>query len=122
MQKVLTKAEEQIMQVVWRLEKSGLKEITDGMPDPKPHTNTVATLLKILHEKGFIGIEPIGRVNRYYPLLSREEYSGNRINNIVSSYFDGSFSNVISFLVKNKNVSVEDLELLIKKSKNNADL
>ncbi|MDR2039255.1 MAG: BlaI/MecI/CopY family transcriptional regulator [Bacteroidales bacterium] len=113
MNKVLTKAEEQVMQTLWKLERAGLKAVTDSMPDPKPHTSTVATILKILSEKGFIHVEPIGRMHFYSPAISKEEYSGKRIEGIAYSYFDGSFNQVISHMVKSKNVSIEDLELLI---------
>lgn len=114
MKKMLTKAEEQVMQTLWKLGKSGLREITNAMPDPKPHSNTVATILKILAKKEFVHIEPISRVNLYSPAISKDEYSERSIEHIAKAYFNGSFNNVVSFLVKNKNVSVEDLKLLIK--------
>ena len=72
--KPLTKAEEQIMQSLWKLGKAFLRELVDAMPNPKPHQNTVATLLKILVEKEFVGITAIGRHHQYYPLVSKDEY------------------------------------------------
>lgn len=119
MNKVLTKAEEQVMQTLWSLERAGLRQVTEAMPDPKPHTSTVATMLKILNEKGFVHVESLGRMNFYSPTITKEEYSRQRIEGITHSYFEGSFSNVISHMVKNKNVSIEDLELLIKQLKKN---
>jgi len=116
-QKVLTKAEEQVMQTLWKLQKAGLREITNAMPEPKPHTNTVATILKILAEKDFVSVEAYARMNFYSPTISKEEYSGQRIAGIAHSYFDGSFNKVISCMVKNKNVSISDLELLIEQLK-----
>lgn len=119
--KALTKAEEQIMQVLWKLEQAFLREIVDEMPVPKPHQNTVATLLKILVEKEFVAVEVLGRQHRYSPLISKEEYSGKSIKQLAKNYFEGSFSNVVSYLVKQNNISVDELEQLliqIKKQQN----
>ena len=115
--KTLTKAEEQIMQAVWRLDKAFLREIVDAMPNPKPHQNTVATLLKILIEKEFVGVNNIGRHHQYYPLISKDEYSKRSIKQLTKNYFEGSFSNVVSFLVKENNISVEELESLLQQIK-----
>jgi predicted transcriptional regulator len=112
--KALTKAEEQIMQVIWKLNKAFLKEIVDQMPEPKPHSNTVATLLKILVEKEFVGIEVFGRMHQYNALISKEQYSKSSMKTLVKGYFEGSFSNAVSFMVKENNLSVEELELLLK--------
>ena len=115
--KNLTKAEEQIMQVLWKLEKAFLRELVDAIPHPNPHQNTVATILKILMEKEFVGIELFGRMHQYYPLISKEAYSKSTMKSMVKSYFEGSFSNVVSFMVKENNLSVEDLERLLKELK-----
>jgi len=111
--KPLTKAEEQIMQVLWKLDKPFLRDIVDAMANPKPHQNTVATLLKILVEKEFVGITVLGRQHQYYPLVSKDEYSKRTIKQIVKGYFEGSFSNVVSFMVKENNISIEELENLL---------
>ena len=119
--KVLTKAEEQVMQVLWKLEKGFLREIIDAMPAPKPHQNTVATLLKILVEKEFVSITVLGRQHMYSPLVGKEEYSKRTMKQIVKGYFEGSFSNVVSFMVRENNISIEELESLlaqIKKQQN----
>lgn len=116
--KKLTQAEEQIMQVLWVLGKGGfLKEILEQLQDQKVHHNTIATLLKILVEKGFVGIQNPNRNNFYYPIVSKEEYSEQRIAGLTESYFEGSYSNVISFLVDKKQMSIQDLELLLKQLK-----
>jgi BlaI family transcriptional regulator, penicillinase repressor len=117
MSKPLTKAEEQIMQVIWKLEKSFLKDIVDALPNPKPHSNTVATIVKILVEKQFIGITVFGRMHQYYPLITKDAYTKNSIKSLVKGYFEGSFSNAVSFMVKENNLSVEELELLLKQLK-----
>jgi predicted transcriptional regulator len=118
-QKVLTKAEEQVMQTLWRLQRAGLREVTEAMPAPKPHVSTVATMLKILTDKGFVSVEALGRMHFYSPTISKEDYSGQRIAGIAHSYFDGSFEKVISYMVKNRDVSIADLELLVNELKKN---
>lgn len=115
--KALTKAEEQVMQVLWKLEQAFLRDIVDAMPSPRPHQNTVATLLKILVEKEFVGVNVIGRQHQYYPLLSKEDYSKRSMRQLVKGYFEGSFSNVVTFLVKENNISVEELESLLQQIK-----
>ncbi len=115
--KILTKAEEQIMQAIWKLEKGFLKDIIDVLPAPKPHSNTVATILKILVDKKFVGIETFGRLNQYRALVAKDEYSHNSIKTLVEGYFDGSFSNAVSFMVDRDKLSIADLELLLKQIK-----
>lgn len=117
--KVLTKAEEQVMKVVWRLGSGLLMEIVEDMPEPQPHKNTVATILKTLVDKGFVRIENIGRIHRYHPLISKEAYSRDTLSSVAKGYFDGSFANVVSFLVDEKKLSVKDLELLLFQIKKN---
>ena len=115
--KQLTKAEEQIMQVLWKLEKAFLREIIDALPEPKPHNNTVATVIKILTEKEFIGVTVFGRMHQYYAIIDKETYSKASMKTFVKGYFEGSFSNAVSFMVKENNLSISDLELLLKELK-----
>ena len=115
--KQLTKAEEQIMQVIWKLDKAFLREIIEALPSPKPHNNTVATIIKILVDKEFIGLEVFGRTHQYYPLISKDVYSKATMKTMVKSYFEGSFSNAVSFMVKENNLSVEELEMILKQLK-----
>jgi BlaI family transcriptional regulator, penicillinase repressor len=115
--KTLTKAEEEIMHILWKLEKGFLRDIIQEFSNPKPHQNTVATILKILVEKGFVGIEAFGRMHRYYPLISKESYSKGRVKSLVKKYYEGSFSNIVSSMVKENNLSIEDLEVLVKQLK-----
>ncbi len=117
MNKPLTKAEEQVMQVLWKLESAYLKDIIDEMPAPKPHNNTIATIIKILIDKGYINHEVHGRVHCYAPVISKEEYSSSSIKTLVEGYFEGSFSDVVSFMVKQKDLKVADLELLLQEIK-----
>jgi len=115
--KQLTKAEEQIMQVLWKLDKAFLREIIEVLPEPKPHNNTVATIIKILTEKEFIGVKVFGRTHQYYALVSKEAYSKATMKTFVKGYFEGNFSNAVSFMVKENNLSINDLELLLKELK-----
>jgi len=115
----LTKAEEQVMHVVWRLGNGLLMEIVEGMPEPTPHKNTVATILKTLVDKGFIQVENLGRIHRYHPLITKEAYSRDTLSSVAKGYFEGSFTNVVSFLVDEKKLSVKDLELLLQQLKKN---
>lgn len=118
--KQLTKAEEQIMQVLWKHGALFLGDIVDTMPIPKPHQNTVATILRILVEKEYVSIQVFGRQHQYAALIAKEAYSKKNIKKMVQNYLDGSFVNVVSFMMKEKNISVVELESLlqqIKKSK-----
>ncbi len=115
--KQLTKAEEQLMQVIWKLEKAFLRDILDELTEPKPHSNTVATIIKILVEKEFVGINVYGRTHQYFPIVSKEMYSKSTMKTFVKGYFEGSFSNAVSFMVKENNISLDELELLLKQLK-----
>ena len=117
--RTLTKAEEQVMQALWRLGNGLLMEIVESMPNPQPHKNTVATILKTMVEKGFVRVEHIGRIHRYHPLISKDDYSKDTLTTVAKGYFDGSFSNVVSFLIDEKKLSVKDLELLLQQLKKN---
>lgn len=120
--KKLTQAEEQIMQVIWNLPEGGfLKDIIELLPEPKAHSNTIATLLKILVEKEFVQISNPNRNNLYSAKISKSEYSGLRMAGLTESFFEGSYANVVSFLVDKKQMSIDDLETLIQqlKSKQN---
>jgi predicted transcriptional regulator len=119
MSKQLTKAEEQIMQVIWKLDKAFLREILEALPSPRPHNNTVATIIKILVEKEFVGVKTFGRMHQYYPLVAKDAYSKNTLKSLVKGYFEGNYSNAVSFMVKENGLSIEELELLLKQLKKN---
>jgi predicted transcriptional regulator len=106
------------MQALWQIGEGFLKDMVEAMPAPQPHPNTVATLLKILMEKGFVTSQAIGRNNLYKPLITKAQYSKQSLGTLVSSYFDGSYSSAVSFLVDQKKLSVQDLEMLLKELKN----
>ena len=115
--KTLTRAEEAVMKVLWALSNGLLMEIVEHMPEPQPHKNTVATILKTLVDKEFVRVEQIGRIHKYHPLVSKDAYSTGTLTNVAKGYFEGSFSNVVSFLVDENKLSVADLELFLKQLK-----
>ena len=119
--KSLTKAEEQVMQVLWKLHQGFLKDIMENIHDPKPHPNTVATLLKILVEKGFVEYETQGRNNLYKARIGKIDYGKKSINQLVKGYFEGSPAKLVSQFVNDNKLSLQELEELlhqIRSSKN----
>jgi BlaI family transcriptional regulator, penicillinase repressor len=110
----LTKAEEEIMQILWELEKGFVKDILDHFDDPKPAYTTVATFMKILEKKGYVSFNPYRNAYQYYPLVSREEYSSAHVNSIFKKYFKNSIKDVVSFMADNNKVSVNDIDNAIK--------
>ena len=116
--KPLTKAEDQVMHVLWKIGKGFLKDIVDATPEPKPHPNTIATLLKILVEKGFVEFEVQGRNNCYRPLISKTEYGKQSANQLVKGYFEGSAAKLVSQLVSDKTLSLQELEELLQQIRN----
>ena len=117
--KTLTKAEEQVMQVLWRLQHAFVKDIVDAMPNPKPHYNTVSTILKILTDKGFASFESFGKSNRFFPVVLKDEYSRKSISQFVGNYFNGSFAGMLSFFAKEKDINIKELEALLEQLKKN---
>ncbi len=115
----LAKREEQIMQVFWELEKAFIKEVIPHLPDPKPHYNSVATIVKILEEKGFLSHETVGNVYQYYPLISRDDYQQHFMKDIVSQYFDNSYPRMLAFFAKQQNLSEKELNEIIQMIKSN---
>jgi len=112
--KVLTKAEEDIMQVLWQLENANVKQIIAELPEPKPAYNTVSTIVRILESKGFVDYEKKGKGHIYFPVLKKMEYSNQSINKLVNGYFQGSFKSMVSFFMKKNDISLEELESVLK--------
>jgi len=111
--KELTKAEEQIMQLLWEQEKAFVKDIVEQIPDPKPAYNTVSTIIRILEKKGFIGHNAYGKTHEYYPLVSRKDYKKTYMKSFIRNYFSGSFQEMVSFFAKEDNMSMAELDELM---------
>ncbi len=112
--KELTKAEEQVMQLLWKKEKAFVKELIEQMPEPKPAYNTVSTIIRILEKKGFVAYEAFGKTHRYFPLISKKEYTRKYMKNFMKGYFSNSFKEMVSFFAREDNMSLAELEELMK--------
>lgn len=112
--KELTKAEEQIMQVLWDLGKGFVKDLIDQLPEPKPAYNTVSTIVRILETKGFVDHEPFGKSHQYYPVVSKEEYKSFATEKLLSGYFSNSVENMFSFFVKEKKLDLKEADEIMK--------
>ena len=112
--KKLTRKEEEVMKILWKLEKAFVKDIVEEYDDPKPHYNTVSSLVRLLQDKGIIGFTQYGNTYEYYPLMTKEEYRGTFMKQVVNDYFDNSYKSAVAFFVKEKGLSPEELEELVK--------
>ena len=115
----LAKREEQIMQVYWELGKAFIKEVIPHLPAPKPHYNSVATMVKILEEKGFLDHETVGNLYCYFHIISREDYQKHAMKEIVSQYFDNSYPRMLAFFAKEQNLSEDELKEILQMIKSN---
>lgn len=112
--KDLTKAEEQLMQLLWKLDKAFVKELIAELPEPKPAYNTTSTIIRILETKGFIGYEAFGRTHRYFPLITKLEYTRHQAQKLLSGYFEDSIQDMFSFFMKEKKMSLQEADELLK--------
>ncbi|MBN1819578.1 MAG: BlaI/MecI/CopY family transcriptional regulator [Prolixibacteraceae bacterium] len=112
--KTLTKAEEQIMQILWDLKEGIVKEIVDGFQKSKPAYTTVATVLKVLEKKGFVAHKKIGNTYMYTPAISKKEYTRFQFSSLLKNYFNGSFPKMATFFAKENNLTIEELEEVMK--------
>lgn len=115
--KQLTKAEEEVMQVLWDLEKANVAAILEKLPEPRPAYNTVSTIVRILESKGFVDHEKQGKGYLYFPLLRKSDYTHQSLNKLVDGYFQGSYKSMVSFFMKKKDLSLADLEAILKELK-----
>ncbi len=107
--KKLAKREEQLMQVLWQLEKAFVKEIIEELPEPKPHYNTVSTMIRILQKKGFVGHDAVGGSHQYHPLISREAY----LEDVLDGYYGNSYKSLVAHFAKGEKISPAELEEII---------
>ncbi len=110
----LSKSEEELMNILWKRKKAFMKDLLDGYAEPKPATTTVATLLKRMADKGFVGYKSFGRSREYYPLVKKKDYFSKHVNGLIKNFFNDSASQFASFFTKETNLSKEELEALKK--------
>lgn len=106
----LTTAEEEIMNILWKLKKGFVKDILEQFPEPKPAYNTVSTIIRILETKEFVGHKAYGKTHEYFPTVEKEEYTKAYLNNFLKNHFDNSFQGLVSFFAKTENFSIKELE------------
>ena len=115
--KELTKAEDQIMQILWKLDEGFVNDIIDKMPDPKPAYNTVSTIVRILERKGFVDHKAYGKTHQYFPLITKQEYTRTYMKHFMGNYFGNSFKEMVSFFAKEDKMSVSEIEDLMNEVK-----
>jgi predicted transcriptional regulator len=111
--KTLTKAESQIMLILWRLGEANVSTIIEQMPIPKPAYNTVSTIVRILEQKGFVGYQKEGRSHIYHPIVTKEDYKTTTTKLMANTYFGGSFSSMVSFFIQKENLKTQELEEIL---------
>ncbi len=109
----LTNKEEQIMQVLWHLQKGFVKDILEEIPGDKPHYNTLSTIVRHLEDKGYVAHKAYGNTHQYFPIISKEEYRKHFVNNALVNYFNDSYKNMVSFFAKEEKISVDELKEII---------
>lgn len=110
----LAKREEQIMQVLWDRGPSFVKEIVEELPDPKPHYNSVSTMVRILENKGFIDHKAFGKSHQYFAKVEKETYQGKAVKDLVGNFFNNSYSDMVAYFAKEEKISEEELKDIIK--------
>jgi BlaI family transcriptional regulator, penicillinase repressor len=110
----LSKAEEQLMELIWKREKVFMKELIENYPEPKPATTTIATLLKRMQDKGFVGYETFGNSRQYYPLVKKTDYFSKQVKGMIKNYFSNSPMQFASFFTTATNLTTSELEDLRK--------
>lgn len=117
----LTKAEEEIMRVLWQLQKGFVKDVLAELPEPKPAYNTVSTIIRILEKKELVGYTAYGKTHEYVPLITEEEYRRFQTEQLMTNYFDGSLKKLVSFFVQEKNLSLKETDEIIRLLNQNKD-
>jgi predicted transcriptional regulator len=110
----LTKAEEQVMQILWELREAVVKDLMEHFEEPKPAYTTVATVLRVLEKKGFVSFRKVGNTYLYSPLVTKVEYMRFQVSNLLSNYFNGSFPKMATFFARENDISIADLENILK--------
>lgn len=110
----LTNKEEEAMQILWKLKSGFVKDLLEEFPEPKPHYNTLSSLIRLLEDKGFVDHKAYGNTHEYYPVISKEEYQRVYMSDIVDTFFGKSYKNAVSFFASEQNISIEELKEIIK--------
>lgn len=118
----LTKAEEQIMQILWKIEKGFVKDVIEYFNKPKPAYNTVSTIIRILERKGFIGHKAYGKTHEYYPLITKKDYTKSFFRGFLDKYFSNSFQQLVSFFSNENEMSIEEMEKIMELMQNEIKL
>lgn len=116
--KKLTQKEEEILTCFWKKGPMFVKELLEIQDDPKPHYNTLSTIVRTLEEKGYIGYKAYGNTYQYYALITEDDYRKSTLNNVVDKYFEKSYTRVVSSLIEEEKLSIEELQELINRIKN----
>ena len=106
----LTRAEEEVMQILWEIKNGMVHDLLDKFPEPKPAYNTVSTIVRILEQKGFVGHKAYGRTHEYFPVISKVDYTKSYFRNFVTNYFGNSYKSLASFFTSDANLSLNELE------------
>lgn len=109
----LTNKEEEIMKILWRLEKAFVKEVLKEITGEKPHYNTLSTIIRNLEEKSYVGHEAFGNTHRYFPTITKEAYRKTFINSTIADYYDNSYKSLVSFFAKEEKISIQELKDII---------
>ena len=109
----LTNKEEEIMQILWKLEKAFVKEVLAEITEEQPHYNTLSTIIRNLEEKGFVSHNAFGNTHQYFPIVKMEDYRKRFMNTAIDTYFDSSYKNMVSFFAKEEKISAEELREIL---------
>lgn len=115
----LTNKEEDIMKILWQLEKAFVKDVMAEIKDEKPHYNTLSTIIRNLEEKGYVGHTAYGNTHQYYPMIQKENYRSRFVTKAMEEYFNNSYKNLVSYFAKEEKISVEELKEIINQIENN---
>jgi predicted transcriptional regulator len=116
--KELTKAEEEVMQILWRLKKGFIKEILEKFEEPRPAYSTVSTMIRILQDKGFVNYRAYGRTYQYFPVISKDDYRKAQMSSFVRNYFSNSYQKMVSFFAREDSITVRDMEEIMEMMRN----
>ena len=110
---ILTNKEEEIMHILWKLEKAFVKDVLSEIQNDKPHYNTLSTIIRNLEEKEYVGYTAYGKTHQFFPIVSKEDYKKRFMNTAIENYFNNSYKNMVSFFAKEEKISVKELKEII---------